>query len=718
MPQLRNLSVHITDAEGQELEEWAVQHFPKHNKVSAYIKAQSNLTFKVAVQAKIPYVDEDIASQPTGRTDAEGGQWHRHVSYPDLESRTSLRNPKQSYSHHTGNRSQDLTNNDGDSCQFRHGGTRYSSSPIRVPSPIHIPSPHGKPPPYHFLASLYLDGRRKVERRVIVYLDPEHEDFSADGKSMLTSRLVRAEDGTIQEHAWVFNEIGIDIILNTLFISEDQAEMEAEDELTAAMNTAALHPENDMEREGKKGVGQIEVIVERVVLRRKWTNYDYQPKHREGEAEDAVMSGTTIGLTHTAGSVPVEQMFELLTDTVSVAKTKTNCSNHVPVVSYELYNKDERPFASFKFFYRSQEILEKLIPEFPRSPENSHRTRGPIDANFSSKVPLSIARGLPLTPKSARYEGVSYEDQIEHRRLAKGPNARRSNALGRLEEAGVKAHDPTSIHQQIDLSDTSQHLNRDRDDEDALKGRAQYLGSRHSKEEDTASSSATDSKYPAASLDQAPVKNDKALVLHSRPDIQQVDLRASKAHESTAISPTGPENLVKDSDKQRKSKAPDRNAAFKSPKFTPPDRPKHGFTKINVSHHADTSSDADDEWDKDDSDLKTHLGEDDQDAIEDLIPSQDQDDEGLHHGINNLTLKGPGKRQHDGDSNVGDNSRGGLEGGGTGDRVREDASQVDGGDGVGMDDRSSGTPTKTIEGAGKQAAGDPEQQSKRMKTQA
>lgn len=74
MPQLRNLSVHITDAEGQELEEWAVQHFPKHSKVSAYIKAQSNLTFQVAVQAKIPYVDEDIASQRTEHSDADGAQ--------------------------------------------------------------------------------------------------------------------------------------------------------------------------------------------------------------------------------------------------------------------------------------------------------------------------------------------------------------------------------------------------------------------------------------------------------------------------------------------------------------------------------------------------------------------------------------------------------------------------------------------------------------------
>lgn len=111
---------------------------------------------------------------------------------------------------------------------------------------------------------------------MIVYLDPEHEDFSADGKSMIRSRWVRAEDGTIQEHAWVFNEIGIDTILNELSISQDHAEIEAEDELTAAMDTAALHPENDMEREEKKGVGQIEVILERVVLLEKWTNYDYQ----------------------------------------------------------------------------------------------------------------------------------------------------------------------------------------------------------------------------------------------------------------------------------------------------------------------------------------------------------------------------------------------------------------------------------------------------------
>lgn len=173
---------------------------------------------------------------------------------------------------------------------------------------------------------------------------------------------------------------------------------------------------------------------------------------------------------------------------------------------------------------------------------------------------------------------------------------------------------------------------------------------------------------------------------------------------------------MKGSDKQRASKAPNRNAASKSLSVAPPDRPKHGFTKINAGHRADTSSDADDEWDQDESDLKIHPGEDDQDTTEDLVPSQNKHDEGLHHGIDNLTLKGPGKRQHDGDG-----SHGGLEGGGEGTDKRN-ASRVDGGDGDVMDDaaqqKSSGPTTKTVEGARNQAGGDLEQQSKRMKTKA
>lgn len=64
MPQLRDITVHVTDSKGVEFEEWAVQHLRKQHKISAYIKAQSDTTFRVSVQAKIPYTDYELPYGP------------------------------------------------------------------------------------------------------------------------------------------------------------------------------------------------------------------------------------------------------------------------------------------------------------------------------------------------------------------------------------------------------------------------------------------------------------------------------------------------------------------------------------------------------------------------------------------------------------------------------------------------------------------------------
>lgn len=56
MPQLRNITVHVTDGNGNDLEEWGVQNL-RGNKVSAYIKSTTNMPFRVSIRPKIPYMD-------------------------------------------------------------------------------------------------------------------------------------------------------------------------------------------------------------------------------------------------------------------------------------------------------------------------------------------------------------------------------------------------------------------------------------------------------------------------------------------------------------------------------------------------------------------------------------------------------------------------------------------------------------------------------------
>lgn len=196
--------------------------------------------------------------------------------------------------------------------QYRNGSegkpvecdSRLKTSSNIQSSPIRSQTSYPPSPPFDFLATLYLDGRRKAERKVIVYLDPNHEDFGPGGTSIFRSRWVQTQDGGIQEHAWVFNDIGIDTIFNKLVLA-NTGKGPGEDEIAiiAAMEGTGIITEPDIEREARKKAGQIEVRISRVILGRKSVNYYYQPKHMEGEKEDVDMDGPDPELTHTTGSI-------------------------------------------------------------------------------------------------------------------------------------------------------------------------------------------------------------------------------------------------------------------------------------------------------------------------------------------------------------------------------------------------------------------------------
>lgn len=57
MPQLRDVTVHVTDVHGNDLDEWGVQSL-RGNKVSAYIKSTTDMPFRISIQPKTPYFDE------------------------------------------------------------------------------------------------------------------------------------------------------------------------------------------------------------------------------------------------------------------------------------------------------------------------------------------------------------------------------------------------------------------------------------------------------------------------------------------------------------------------------------------------------------------------------------------------------------------------------------------------------------------------------------
>ena len=62
MPTLRDITVHVTDSNNVKLQEWGVQTLRGHNKVSSYIKSETDMTFQVMIQPKIPYIAPDAPS--------------------------------------------------------------------------------------------------------------------------------------------------------------------------------------------------------------------------------------------------------------------------------------------------------------------------------------------------------------------------------------------------------------------------------------------------------------------------------------------------------------------------------------------------------------------------------------------------------------------------------------------------------------------------------
>lgn len=60
MPEFRSLDVRVVDKDGNELQEWGVQHLCGQNKISSYIKSSTNMAFRVTVQPRLPFQSPDL----------------------------------------------------------------------------------------------------------------------------------------------------------------------------------------------------------------------------------------------------------------------------------------------------------------------------------------------------------------------------------------------------------------------------------------------------------------------------------------------------------------------------------------------------------------------------------------------------------------------------------------------------------------------------------
>ncbi|KAI9812330.1 MAG: hypothetical protein M1827_004779 [Pycnora praestabilis] len=430
MPELRDVTIQVTTTEGEPLKEWGVQHFRRNNKCSCYVQSKTDMSFRVSLQPRIPYVAPDTASahgyDTRWRGDNRPGFFNMENEWEDMEDGRTSRSSNQNL---TNSYRPEISNPFTNTSMFRHrsscgrrssSGQRSSFTPIKRElsdnsmNMFHESRDYSRipPPPFHFLACLYLDGREKPERKIIVYLDPNDSDYNKpNGKVQFKTRWVEGKDGNLREHAWLFRDVGIETVFDKMLISgelntSDTVFKRDEDDIIAAMDSTELGAEGDDCRERHSKAGQIVVTIQRVKLGEKWNDADFHAKHKEGESDDVDMDGASKEITHTAGFGQAKQLK----------------SQPIRVVAYTPFNEKEGVYATFQFFYRSEEKLRRFgfknfpPPREPLGPvSNRLRSRRLWNSTLANMTPLAISNPVSQTPKSSRRKvnHDTFEDKIK-----------------------------------------------------------------------------------------------------------------------------------------------------------------------------------------------------------------------------------------------------------------------------------------------------------------
>ncbi|KAL8806349.1 MAG: hypothetical protein Q9182_001379 [Xanthomendoza sp. 2 TL-2023] len=384
MPRLLDITVHVTDVQGNPLEELGVQKL-RGNKISAYIESTNNKRFRISVQPKIPYLDHK--PPPGDKFQRLGSRGSGGVRIKMEDSEDDLAG-KPSSSRQTDVHSQALDDGTSYKRQRRPYKVEQSSPSHKIHRRSSYQDDH---PPFDFIGTLYLDGRKEPERKIVVYLDPNDEDFNApSGQVSFKCRYSQRSDGDLEEQAWVFKDIGIETMFDKIALHDDsRKELELEDVIVDAMKNSRIGGGDVGTHEEDRKVGQIVVELKRVVLGTKYKEPNYRPNHFEDDQFDVNMEGVDHDVVHKTD-------FEHLR---SVDHKSIRC------VRYEPYVEGEGPWATFQFFYRSQKQLQKI--SFLHYHRN--RERQPLNETLANLTPLSIAHGKNSAPVVANEKEPSFE---------------------------------------------------------------------------------------------------------------------------------------------------------------------------------------------------------------------------------------------------------------------------------------------------------------------
>ncbi|OCL14619.1 hypothetical protein AOQ84DRAFT_384591 [Glonium stellatum] len=384
MPKFKGITVKVETQNGVELDEYGVRKMSSRNFCSSYIQAETDVSFQISLTPDIKFFKdyyEALGIRPSRKITRP--RRYRHQSRRPLPSDDDYMN--------------ELDESDElDEWDYKELNQIYTNKRSKLPAK--------GPQEFHLLATIYIDGRVKYERQAIVYLDPSHHNVSrADGKVWVQARYSKANDGTIVEHKWVFKDVGIETMFDKLLLSGDVKEennKEDEDTIIEAMNSLGTEERDGDKEEANAGV--IKITLQRVTLGKEYKDEDFDTPYREDEDVDVDMADAN-KVTHTTRLTKGRGFY-----------------NVVPVITYKALEESE--YATFKFFYRSKDILRKFgFANFPQSPRLPPTTiaRGRLQETMSFMTPLSVSNLHPLgmTPPTLRTIGQkSSENQSSEKK--------------------------------------------------------------------------------------------------------------------------------------------------------------------------------------------------------------------------------------------------------------------------------------------------------------
>ncbi|KAK4952867.1 hypothetical protein LTR66_013718 [Elasticomyces elasticus] len=324
MPTLRNLTVNVTDAHHRPLPEWGVQHFGGAGLSTCYVQSETDQTFCVTVEARIPFEGFDGGGDAQLKEDPDGGDRVSQVKRCERETETE-------------------------------------NLAVRVP-------------PYHMAATLYLDGRKQPEKCMVVDLGPNHNDNKS--RVVFTHRRQEGADGTLRKCTWYFRDVGVETLLDKLLINQDDDESQSfvrRDGEDASETTRARLEDGLENKEEVVKLGQIEIVCERVTFGHKHLDTNFEAAHSEDKIEIDIDAASRV--SHTAG-----------------INNGRPGSRKVKVATCHPYDPKEPPYATFRFYYRSAERLQKLnFPGFAQPVAPISRMKR-LD-KFLDMTPPSMGQG-------------------------------------------------------------------------------------------------------------------------------------------------------------------------------------------------------------------------------------------------------------------------------------------------------------------------------------